>query len=306
MTKQVARRGESSLTIPASVVVRDLLEGSDQESVSIVKTHGQHRSAHFVIVGWEVGQDEVTVGLHRVSCNTLFEMSFKQRQMLVGQPVTQTRTLGKEGLLKLAGFTHVVSHMRTPMHSDAAEEATVVLISVQGQNSVLVAQPIRKATETEEQRVAVQDDFDVHPLSLLVDPFGVGPSLLIMLKSQLFLLGHPDLRLRKRFEPRRRLKVLVVERHRVLVLNVSQRDPRSERELETRSDLLLDLAVDRGSDEAFHINASVSVEAKLQRSPASSIPRKLRKVVQWIELSHNDVWNSTHPYETLLFIKPSN
>ena len=102
-----------------------------------------------------MGQDEVTVRLNRVSRNALFEMSFKQRQVLVGQPITQAWTLGKEGLLKLAGFTHVVSHMRTPMHSDAAEEATVVLISVQRQNSALVAKPIRKAPEAKEQRVAV-------------------------------------------------------------------------------------------------------------------------------------------------------
>ena len=155
MPDQMTRLGESRLASPASVVVRNLLEVFDQKGVPVVNAHVQQRPSNLVIVGWEVGQDEVTIRLNRVSCNALFEMTFKQRQMLVGQPVTQAWPLGKEGLLKRAGFTHVVPHMGTTMHSDTPEEATVVLIGVQGQNSTLVAQPIRKAPKTKEQRVTV-------------------------------------------------------------------------------------------------------------------------------------------------------
>ena len=90
-----------------------------------------------------MSQDEVTVGLHRVRCNALFEVLFKQGQVLVGQTVTKAETLSEEGFLKLLGFTHVVSHLRTPMNSDAAEKATIVPIGVQRQNSGLAAKPIR-------------------------------------------------------------------------------------------------------------------------------------------------------------------
>ena len=57
--------------------------------------------------------------------------------MLVGKPVSQTWTLGEEVLLKLAGFAHVVSNMSAPMYCDAAEEATVVIVRVQGQHPVV-------------------------------------------------------------------------------------------------------------------------------------------------------------------------
>ena len=63
--------------------------------------------------------------------------------ILVGQAVTKAGTLGEEGFLKFSGFTHVVSHMRTPMNSNTAEEATIVPIGVQRQNSGLFAEPIR-------------------------------------------------------------------------------------------------------------------------------------------------------------------
>ena len=51
-----------------------------------------------------MGQDEVAVWLNRVSRNALFEVFFKQRQMLVGQTVTQAGPLGKESFLKFAGL----------------------------------------------------------------------------------------------------------------------------------------------------------------------------------------------------------
>ena len=78
MSRQVVSPGESGLTFSASVGARNLLEVCDQEGVSVVKTHVQQRPPNLVIVGRKVGQDEVAVRLHRVSCNTLFEMVFKQ------------------------------------------------------------------------------------------------------------------------------------------------------------------------------------------------------------------------------------
>ena len=143
VTNQVVSPCKSSLAIPTRVVARDLFEVSDQEGVPSIKTHCQNWPADSVIIGREVGQDKVAVWLNRVGRNALFEVLFKQGQMLVGQPVTQAWTLGKEGCLKLTGFAHVVSHMCTPINRDAAEEATFVLIGVQRQNPALVAKPIR-------------------------------------------------------------------------------------------------------------------------------------------------------------------
>ena len=83
--------------------------------------HCQNRPTDFCIVGWKVGQEEVTVCLNRISCNTLFEVLFKQRQMPVGQTVTQAWAVGEEGFR---------NNMSTPMHSNAAEEAINVPIGV--------------------------------------------------------------------------------------------------------------------------------------------------------------------------------
>ena len=84
MPDQVTRLGETRLASPASVVVRNLLEVFDQEGVPVVKAHVQQRPSNLIIVGREVGQDEVAVRLNRVSRNALFEMTFKKRQMLIG------------------------------------------------------------------------------------------------------------------------------------------------------------------------------------------------------------------------------
>ena len=78
MPGQVASLGESCLTFPASVGASDLPEICDQEGVPVVKTHVQQRTTNLVIVGRNVGQDEVAVRLHRVSSNTLLEMIFKK------------------------------------------------------------------------------------------------------------------------------------------------------------------------------------------------------------------------------------
>ena len=138
-----------------------------------------------------MGQDEVTVGLHRVRRNALFEVMLKQGQVLFGQPPTQARTLGEKGSLEFHGFAYVPFHMRALMHSDAAEETAVVIVGVQGQNSTLVAKPIGETTATEEQWVAIQDDFGINHLGSLVDPFSVGPSHVC--KCHLFLPPHPVL-----------------------------------------------------------------------------------------------------------------
>ena len=143
MTAQIGSLGESRLTNHTSEGAGSLCEISDQECVPRIKAHCQNRPSDLVIVGGKMSQDEVTVGLHRVRRNALFEVLFKQGQVLVGQTVTKAGTLSEEGFLKLSGFAHVVSDLRTPMNSDAAEKATIVPIGVQRQNSVLVAKPIR-------------------------------------------------------------------------------------------------------------------------------------------------------------------
>ena len=76
-------------------------------------------------------QEEVTVGLHRVRRNALFEVLFEQVQVPVSQTTTQAWTLGEEGFLEFHGFAYVPFYMGTPMHSDAAEEATIVIVVVQ-------------------------------------------------------------------------------------------------------------------------------------------------------------------------------
>ena len=162
MTHQIASLGESRLTTLTSEGAGNLSEVLDQEGVLRIKAHCQNRPSDLIVVGGKMSQDEVTVGLHRVRRNALFEVPFKQGQVLVGQTVTEAGTLSKEGVLQLSGFAHVVPHLRSPMNSDAAEEATIVPIGVQRQNSVLVAKPIRETPLPKEQRMAVQDDFDIH------------------------------------------------------------------------------------------------------------------------------------------------
>ena len=70
----------------------------------LVDAHCQHQPTDFVIVGWKVGQDEVTVWLNRISCNALFDVLFKQRQMPVGQTVTQALGVGRRRLPQARGF----------------------------------------------------------------------------------------------------------------------------------------------------------------------------------------------------------
>ena len=143
VTLQMTSLGESRLTLPTSVRAGNLCEVADQECVPRIKTHCQNWPTNFILVGGKVSQDEVAVGLHRVRRNALFEMLFKQGQVLVGQAATKARAFGEKGFLEFSGFAHIVSHMRTPMNSNAAEEATLVPIGVQSQNSALVAEPIR-------------------------------------------------------------------------------------------------------------------------------------------------------------------
>ena len=139
----MASLGESHLTSLTSEGAGNLREIADQEGVARIKAHCQNWPSDLIVVGCKMRQDEVTVGLHRVRGNALFEVLFKQGQVLVGQTVTKAGTLSEEGFLKLSGFAHVVSDLRTPMNSDAAEEATIVPIGVQRQNSGLAAKPNR-------------------------------------------------------------------------------------------------------------------------------------------------------------------
>ena len=67
--------------------------------------------------------------------------------MPFSQTVTQAWVLGEEGFSKFAGSANVVSHMGTPMKSNAAEHAMIVPKGVERKNSVLVVKPIRKTPE---------------------------------------------------------------------------------------------------------------------------------------------------------------
>ena len=227
----------------------------------LINAHCQHRPTDFVIVGWKVGQDEVTVWLNRISCNALFEVLFKQWQMPVGQTVMQTRALSEKGFRKLAGSANVTPDMGTPMNSNAAEETIIVPIGVKRNDSFLVAKPIRKTTKSDPQRLTIQDDFDIDHQGLLVGPLSVGSSLVF--KTQLFLLFHPVLRRCKSFKPGRIPNGLVV-RKLLPIGNVSQLDLGADFEHEARFDRLNDLALDLVSNGAFQIQ----VEAKQDRSPA--------------------------------------
>ena len=66
-----------------------------------IKTHCQNRFSDFVVVGGKMSQDKVTVGLHRVRCNALLEVPFKQKQVLVGQAVTKAWVLCEEVVLQV-------------------------------------------------------------------------------------------------------------------------------------------------------------------------------------------------------------
>ena len=77
VTIQVFRLCKTGLTTPTGKVAGNLLDVADQESVIFVETHGQNRLTHLVVVGWKMGQVEVTVGLHLVHRNALLEVLFK-------------------------------------------------------------------------------------------------------------------------------------------------------------------------------------------------------------------------------------
>ena len=310
VTNQVVSPCKGSLAIPTSVVLRNCLDVADQECMAFVETHCQNRLTNFVIVGRKVGYNEITVWLNRVSGNTLFEVLFKQRQMPVGQTVTQAWVSGEESFRKFAGSSHVVSYMGTPMNSNAAEEAVLVPIGVERKDSALVAKPIRKTPKAKIQRLAIQDDFDIEHLGLLVSPLGVGSSLVF--KTQFFLLFHPVPRRCKCPKPGKRLKVLVV-RKLFSIYHVSQLDLSADLEHEARFDALNDLALDLVSDKAFQI----PVKAKQNRPPTLfynvfapiidlvELLAGMLWVVQGIKPFHKFVRKSLLPYDLLLFVKPS-
>ena len=203
---------------------------------------------------------EVPVRLHRIGLNTLLEVFFKQRQVFVGQTVTQAWPLGEEGFRKFAGSAHVVSYMCTPMNSNAAEETIIVPKGVQSNDVSFVAKPIRKAPKSESQRLAIQDDLDIEHQGLFVSPLGVGPSL--MLKTQLFLVLHPVARCREGFKLGGRPNGLVV-RKLLSIYHVSQLNLGADLEHEARFNMLNNLALDLVSNGAFQIQ----VETKQECSP---------------------------------------
>ena len=98
--------------------------------------------------------------------------------MLVGQTVTQAWALSEESFSEFAGYANIVSYMSTLMNGNAAYETKIVTKGVQGNDFCFVAKPIGKATQTYEQRLAIQDDFDIDHEGLFVSPLGVGSSLI--------------------------------------------------------------------------------------------------------------------------------
>ena len=303
MTHQATSLCESRLTVRTSEGAGNLSEVLDQEGVPRIKAHCQNRPSDLIIVGGKMSQDEVTVGLHRVRRNALFEVPFKQGQVLVGQTVTEAGTLSEEGVLQLSGFAHVVPHLRSPMNSNAAEEAPIVPIGVQRQHSVLVAKPVGETPLPKEQRMAVQDDFDIHLLGPHVGPFGVGR--VPVFQPQLFLPSHPVLCRCKRFEPGRRPVVPLIEVHLAIrIFKVLQLNLRGEFEHEAGVDMLHNHGLDLLSNGPFQILG----EAEQDRSSTLHHLVALRfwKVVQRVKLSHNFIRNAPHPDEALLLIKPCN
>ena len=90
--------------------------------------------------------------------------------------------------------------------------------------------------------MAVQDDFDMHPLGPLVGPFCVGR--VQVFQPQLFLPSHPVLCRCKRFEPGRRPVVSLKVVHLAIGLfNVPQLNLRAELEHEAGSDMLHNLGL---------------------------------------------------------------
>ena len=151
--------------------------------------------------------------------------------------------------------------------------------------------------------MAVQDDFDIHPLGPLVGPFGVGR--VQVFQPQLFLLSHPVLCRCQRFEPGRRPVVSLIVVHLAIGLfNVPQLNLRAEFEHEAGSDMLHNLGLDPVSDGPFQILG----EAEFDCSPAllHLVALRFWKVVQRVKLSHNFGRDAPHPYEALLLIKPCN
>ena len=141
--------------------------------------------------------------------------------MLVGQTITQAWALGEESFSKFAGYANIVFYRGTPMNGNAAYKTKIVTKGVQRNDFFFVAKPIRKASETYKQRLAIQDDFGINHEGLFVSPLGVWSSLI--LKTQLFLLFHPVLRSCECFKPGRSSKGLV-KRNLLTISNVSQLD----------------------------------------------------------------------------------
>ena len=109
--------------------------------------------------------------------------------MPVGHTVTKAWVFGEKGFRKFTGSANVATDRDTLMHSNATKETKIVPIGVERKDSVLVAKPIRKAPEPQEQRLTIQDDLDIEKQGLFVSPLGVGSAL--VLETQLFLLFHP-------------------------------------------------------------------------------------------------------------------
>ena len=177
--------------------------------------------------------------------------------MPVGHTVTKAWVLGKESFRKFAGSSPIAVNRDPLMNSNTPKKTKIVPIGVERKDSVLAAKPIRKAPESQEQRLAIQDDLDIEHQGLFVNPLGVGPSL--MLETQLFLMLHPVARCRKGFKPGGRPNGLV-EGKLLPIYRVSQLNLGADLEHEARFNMFNDPALDLVSDRAFQIQVEPKQE----------------------------------------------
>ena len=214
--------------------------------------------------------------------------------------------LGKESFRKFTGSSVVAVDRGPLMNCNATEETKIVSIDVERKDSVLVAKPIRKAPEPQEQRLVIQDDLDIEKQGLFVSPLGVGSAL--VLETQLFLLFHLVVRRREGFKPGRRPNGLVV-RKLLSIYHVSQLNLGADLEHEARFNMLNNLVLDLLGDGAFQMQ----VETKQECSPAlfhSMLNTLIDLVqlptgfVQGVKLFHNLIRKAPRSYKALLFVEP--
>ena len=150
-------------------------------------------SSHHEIVGRSVQQDKVTVWQNKVCGNALFVVLFQQGQVARIQLVSKSGISRKEVVFEFPGFAGTTFDTSSPMHSQTAMKATVVVVNVKGNNFPFVAKPIWKSTKPYLQGLTVQNHCDIHKQGALVHPFRIGPVEFGVLKTKLLLCSNPML-----------------------------------------------------------------------------------------------------------------